>query len=107
MAANFAKAAGAEFSEITSDEVCGRAHIATGCCPVVAIITANIINGRGLQRIEYGQPRGHRGVSVSWPRHPPPRPQACKGEPWSRASAGLCVCESPPGPPPSPCTFAL
>ena len=47
MAANFAKAAGAEFSEITSDEVCGRAHIATGCCLVVAIITANIINRAG------------------------------------------------------------
>ena len=34
----------------------------------------------------------------------PPRPQSLQGEPWSRASAGLCVCKSPPRPPRSYCT---
>ncbi len=38
-----------------------------------------------------------------------PPPPSVQGEPWSRASAGLCVCvcESPPRAPCSSCTFPL
>ena len=82
----------------------GPAQIATGCCLVAAIITANTINRGGDFRANRIQAAASvTRLSVSWPGHPPSPPKPA-GEPWSRASAGLCVCESPPRPPHSSCT---
>jgi hypothetical protein len=72
----------------------GPAQIATGCCLVAAIITANTINGAGTSaQIRTRAAASVTRLSVSWPgyAHSPPKHA---GEPWSRASAGLCVCES-------------
>ena len=75
--------------------VVSPAQIATGCCLVAAIITANTINRTGdfsANRIRAAA--SVTRLSVSWPRHPPLAPKRARGSLGHGPRRG-CVCVSP------------